>query len=102
GLERQLPGVSFDEPQRSGTILISDAFNISLTPQLIFPGQRVQALARLGSKFREIVDGQVGDGHKEVFESLKSIEQVPLSLRRPNGLMRSEERRVGKECRSRW
>ena len=90
GLERQLPGVSFDEPQRSGTILISDAFNISLTPQLIFPGQRVQALARLGSKFREILDGQVGDGHKEVFESLKSIEQVPLSLRRPNGLMKRQ------------
>ena len=87
GLERQLPGVSFDEPRRSGTFIISDAFNISLTPQLIFPGQRVQALARLGSKLREILDGQVGDGHKEVLESLKSIDQVPLSLRRPNGLM---------------
>jgi hypothetical protein len=93
GLARQLPGVSFDEPRRSESFLISDTFNISpagsapVTPQLIFPGQQVQALARLGSKLREVLDGQVADGHKEVLESLKSIDQVPLSLRRPNGLM---------------
>src|ERR1017187_6349341 len=28
--------------------------------------------------------------------------QAPVSLPLPNGVMRSEERRVGKECRSRW
>jgi hypothetical protein len=93
GLARQLPGVSFDEPRRSESFLITDTFNISptgsipVTPQLIFPGQQVQALARLGSKLREVLDGQVADGHKEVLESLKSIDQVPVSLRRPNGLM---------------
>jgi hypothetical protein len=93
GLARQLPGVSFDEPRRSESILLSDTFTISpagsapVTPQLIFPGQQVQALARLGSKLREVLDGQVTDGHKEVLESLKSIDQVPVSLRRPNGLM---------------
>ncbi len=53
-LTRQLPGVSFDEPHRSESFLISDTFNTPatgsapVTPQLIFPGQRVQALARLG------------------------------------------------------
>jgi hypothetical protein len=93
GLVRQLPGVSFDKPRRSEPFLISDTFNILPTgsapapPQLIFPGQQVQALARLGSKLREVLDGKVTDDHKEVLESLKSIDQVPLSLRRPNGLM---------------
>jgi hypothetical protein len=93
GLARQLPGVSFDEPRRSESFLISDTFNISpagsapVTPPLIFPGQQVHALARLGSKLREVLDGQHTDGHKEVLESLKSVDQVPLSLRRPNGLV---------------
>jgi hypothetical protein len=93
GLARQLPGVSFDEPRRSESFLISDAFNTPATgsaPQLIFPGQQVQAFARLGSKLREVLDGQVADGHKEVLESLKSVDQVPLSLRRPNGLMKRQ------------
>ena len=93
GLARLLPGVSFDEPRRSESFLISDTFNIvptggtPVTPQLIFPGQQVRALSRLGSKLREVLDGQAADGHKEVLESLKSVDQVPLSLRQPNGLM---------------
>jgi hypothetical protein len=96
GLARQLPGVSFDEPRRSESFLITDTFNIHPTgsapviPQLIFPGKQVQALARLGSKLREVLDGQVADGHKEVLESLKSVDQVPVSLRRPNGLMKRQ------------
>jgi hypothetical protein len=89
GLVRQLPGVSFDEPRGGESFLISDTFNTSVTatPQLIFPGQQVKTLARLGLKLREVLDGQGADGHKEVLESLKSVDQVPLSLRRPNGLM---------------
>ena len=93
GLARLLPGVSFDEPRRSESFLITDTFNIfptggaPVTPQLIFPGQQVRALSRLGSKLREVLDGQAVDGHKEVLESLKSVDQVPLSLRQPNGLM---------------
>ncbi|KAI9456390.1 hypothetical protein BJY52DRAFT_564156 [Lactarius psammicola] len=96
GLTRQLPGVSFDEPHRSECFLISGTFNTSatgsapVTPQLIYPGQRVQALARVGLKLREVLDGQVPDGHKEVLESLKSVDQVPISLRRPDGLMKRQ------------
>ena len=96
GLARQLPGVSFDEPHRSESFPISDMFNTSLagsarvTPQLIFLGQRLQALARLGSKLRDVLDGQVHDDHKEVLESLKSIDQVPVSLRWHHGLMRRQ------------
>ena len=96
GLARLLPGVSFDEPPRSGSTLISDTFNISpaggapVTPQLIFPGQQVQTLSRLRSKLREALDGQAADRHKEVLEILKSVDQVPLSLRRPNGLMKRQ------------
>jgi hypothetical protein len=96
GLARQLPGVSFDERRRSESFLIGDTFNsfpagsTPVIPQLIFPGQQVQALARLGSKFREVLDGQVADGHKEVLDSLKSVDRVPLSLRRPNGLMKRQ------------
>ena len=95
-LTRQLPGVSFDEPHRSDPFLISDIFStpatgsFPATPQLIFPGQQVQALARLGPKLREVLDGQVADGHNEVLESLKSVDQVPDSLRRPDGLMKRQ------------
>ncbi|KAH8994221.1 hypothetical protein EDB92DRAFT_2113439 [Lactarius akahatsu] len=95
-LMRQLPGVSFDELNRSESFLRSDAFNTPntasapVTPQLTFPGQRVQALARLGPKLREVLDGQVAEGYEEVLESLKSVNQVPISLRRPNGLMKRQ------------
>ncbi|KAF8269486.1 hypothetical protein EI94DRAFT_1725132 [Lactarius quietus] len=96
GLARQLPGVSFDERRRIESFLISDTFNTSatgtapVTPQLIFPGQQAQALARLGSKLREVLDGHVAEGYEEALESLKSVVQVPLSLRRPNGLMKRQ------------
>ncbi|KAH8994219.1 hypothetical protein EDB92DRAFT_313599 [Lactarius akahatsu] len=92
-LTRKLPGVSFDELNRSESFLLSDTFNppatgsTPLTPQLIFPGQRVQALARLGPKLREVLDGRVAEGYEDVLESLKSVDQVPVSLRRPDGLM---------------
>jgi hypothetical protein len=96
-LARQLPSVSFDEPRpRNESFLISDTFNIPatgsapVTPQLILPGQQVQALANLGLKLREILDGQVEEGYEEVLESLKSVDQVPISLRRPNGLMKRQ------------
>ena len=95
-LARQLPGVSFDELRRTESFLITDSFNTQaadsapVTPQLIFPVQQVQALARLGLKLREVLDGQVADGHQEVLESLESVDQIPLSLRRPNGLMKRQ------------
>ncbi|KAF8265744.1 hypothetical protein EI94DRAFT_1831060 [Lactarius quietus] len=79
-LTRQLPGVSFDERRRSETSSISDTFitlttgGTPVTPQLIFPGQQVQALARLGSKLREP----------------KFVDEVLISLRRPNGLMKRQ------------
>ena len=96
GLARLLPGVSFDEPRRSESSLICDTFKAQatgsapVTPQLIYPGQQVRALTRLGSRLREILDGQVADGHEEVLDSLKSVDQVPVSLRRPNGLMKRQ------------
>ncbi|KAF8270237.1 hypothetical protein EI94DRAFT_1723139, partial [Lactarius quietus] len=95
-LARQLPGVSFDEPRRSESFLINDTFKTPVpssppvTPQLIFPGQQVQALARLGLKLREVLDGQDADEYKEVLESLKFVDQVPVSLRRPDGLMKRQ------------
>ncbi|KAF8269488.1 hypothetical protein EI94DRAFT_1725137 [Lactarius quietus] len=95
-MTRQLPGVSFDERHRSESSSISDDFitlttgGTPVTPQLIFPGQQVQALARLGSKLREVLDGKFADGYKEVLERLKSIDQVPVSLRRPDGLMKRQ------------
>ena len=92
-LAQQLPGVSFDEPRRSGSRLLSDTFSTRSAPvisQLIFPGQQVRALARLGQKLREVLNGQVTDGYDEVLESLKSVDQVSLSLRRPDGLMKRQ------------
>ena len=95
-LMRQLPGVSFDELRQSQSLLISDAFNPPatcsrpVTPQLIFPVQRVQALARLGRILREVLDGPVSEGYEKVLESLKSVDQVPVSLRHPDDLMKRQ------------
>lgn len=93
-LTRLLPGESFGEPQRSEFLLLSDTLSTPptrsapVTPQLIFPGQQVRALARLGQKLREVLNGQVTDGYEDVLESLKSVNQVSSSLRRPDGLMK--------------
>ena len=93
-LVRQLPGVSFDKLRRTESFLITDTFNTQATdsvpviPQLIFPVQQVQALARLGLKLRDVLGGQVADGYKGVLKSLKSFDQVPDLLRRPNGLVK--------------
>ena len=92
-LTRELPGVSFDEPRPSESLLLSDTVSTrsaSVTPQLIFPGQQVRALARLGQRLREVLNGQVTDGYEEVLESLKSVDQVSLSLRQPNGLIKRQ------------
>ncbi|KAI9431461.1 hypothetical protein H4582DRAFT_2102974 [Lactarius indigo] len=93
---RQLPGVSFYEPHRSESLLIRDTFNTpvtaspAVTPQLILPGQQLQALARLGLRLREVLDGQIAEGYEEVLESLKTVDKVPVALRRPNGLMKRQ------------
>ncbi|KAF8262936.1 hypothetical protein EI94DRAFT_1808060 [Lactarius quietus] len=95
-LMRQLPGVTFDELRRSESSLISETFNppatsgTFVTPQLIFPGQRVQVLARLGVKLRQVMDGQVAEGYEKVLKSLESVDQVPVSRRRPDGFMKRQ------------
>ncbi|KAH8994203.1 hypothetical protein EDB92DRAFT_2113423 [Lactarius akahatsu] len=94
-LTQQLPGVSFDVLHQSQSFLIGDTLNTSVTasaavtPQLIFPGQQLQALAGLGLQLREVLGGQV-EGYEEVLESLKSVDKVPVSLRWPNGLMKRQ------------
>ncbi|KAI9431476.1 hypothetical protein H4582DRAFT_2084949 [Lactarius indigo] len=95
GLMRQLPGVSLDEPHRSETFLLRDTFNTPttgsapVTPQLILPGKQLQALAKLGLQLRKVLREQV-EGYDEVLEDLKSVDQVPTSLRQPNGLMKRQ------------
>ena len=92
-ITRHLPGVSFDELRRSEPVLIHDTYNISgtpITPQLMFSGQHVHALARLGLKLREVMEGQTTEGYEEVLDNLKNVDKAPLSLRRPNGLMKRQ------------
>ncbi|KAI9431469.1 hypothetical protein H4582DRAFT_2102981 [Lactarius indigo] len=94
-LMRQLPGVSLDEPHRSESFFIRDTFNTPttgiapVTPQLILPGQQLRALAELGLQLREVLRGQV-EGYDEVLENLKSVDRVPISLRRPDDLMKRQ------------
>ena len=96
-LTHQFPGVSFDERRSESTSIApnkSTTGSALVTSQLVFPGQQVQLLTRLGLKLREVLDGQVADGHEELLESLKSVDQVPISLRRPEGLMKRQLRRL--------
>ncbi|KAH9059232.1 hypothetical protein EDB87DRAFT_820539 [Lactarius vividus] len=94
-LIRQLPSISFSELKYSGPFPISEVFDftpdgttpVSATPHFIFPGQQVQALAGLSTQLRDILEGR---GTIETLEGLKSIDMIPISLRRSNGLMRRQ------------
>ena len=59
---------------------------------LIYPNLRLNTL--LGLKLREVMKGQTTEGYEEVLETLKNVDKAPLSLRRPNGLMRRQLRRL--------
>jgi hypothetical protein len=97
GLMRLLPSVTFSELQHSGPFPTSEIFNFEpagttptppITPQFIYPGRQVQALARLNLQLRNILEGRDTGIHLlESLESLKSIDTVPIPLRRSNGLM---------------
>lgn len=92
-LTRQLPGVSFSELQRDKPPSISEVFNFPsvgttpIAPQLIFPGQQLQALATLGIKLREVLEGGSIDADNAVLESLKSVDNISTPLRRLNNPM---------------
>ncbi|KAH8985733.1 hypothetical protein EDB86DRAFT_2318605 [Lactarius hatsudake] len=98
-LMRQLPSISFSELKYSGPFPISEVFNftpagtppVTVTPHFIFPGRQVQALARLSIQLRDILEGR---GTIETLESLKSIDMIPVPLRRSNGLMTRQLRRL--------
>ena len=99
-LLRQLPGLAFHELKAAGPITMSEAFGFPLagatpvTPQLIFPGQQLQALCTLGRRLRDIVEGRNPEKHKEILEGLKSIDKIPVLLRRLNHLMKRQLRRL--------
>ena len=112
-LIRQLPGLSFHELKSAGPIMMSEAFGFPLagvtpiTPQLIFPGQQLQALCTLGRRLRDIAEGRNPAKHKEILEGLKSIDEIPVLLRRLNHLMkrqlyRLQDLRDGGGFGSRW
>lgn len=92
-LIRQLPSVSFSELKHSGPFPTTEVFNFTpagttpVTPQFIFPGRQVQALAELSLQLRDILEGQGTEKHNETLESLKSIDMIPVPLRQSNGLM---------------
>ena len=46
------------------------------------------------TKLREVMKGQTTEGYEEVLETLKNVDKAPLLLRRPNGLMRRQLRRL--------
>ena len=92
-LTRRLPGVSFNELKQSGPIPVAEAFHFPLpgstpiTPQFIFPGQQLQGLFTLRRGLRDIVKDRNHEKHAETVESLKSIDDIPVPLRRLNDLM---------------
>ena len=92
-LMHQLPSVSFSELKHSGPFPTCSVFNFTpsgttpATPHFIFPGRQVQALAKLSVRLRDILEGRDAEKYTETLESLKSIDMVPVSLRRSNGLV---------------
>ena len=95
-LTRRLPGLLFDELKRTGPALVSDAFKFDLIdstpvlPQLVFPIQQVRGLYSLGTKFRDIMEGRSTEGYEEALKSLKSIDRIPIRLRRLKDPMKQQ------------
>jgi hypothetical protein len=92
-LVQRLPGVSFSNLKSASPIRISEAFDFPsvgttpVPPPLIFPGQQIQSLCTLGRRLRDIIEGQNTESHQETLESLESLREIPVSLRRLNCLM---------------
>ena len=91
-LLRLLPGVSFSELKRADPS-ISEVFNFPFVgtapfaPRLIFPGQQVQALAKMCLKLRGILNGGISESDNAVLESLKVLDRISTPLHRPDKLM---------------
>jgi hypothetical protein len=92
-LTRQLPGVSFSELKQSGPIPVAEAFHFPLpggtpiTPQFTFPGQQLQGLFTLRRGLRDIAKDRDPEKHDETVKNLRSIDDIPVPLRRLNDLM---------------
>ena len=56
--------------------------------------------------FPEVTDEQWNNWHWQVQNRIETLEQlkkyIKLTTEEENGVLQMEERRVGKECRSRW
>ena len=93
-LLRRLPGVSFSEFKRADPS-ISEVFNFlfagtaPFAPRFIFPGQQLQAIAKLCLQMREILNGGSSESHDAVLESLKTLDNadIPTPLLRPDKLI---------------
>ena len=92
-LTRLLLGESFNELKSSGPIPVAEAPHSHLpggtpiTPQFVFPGQQLQGLFTLRQGLRDILENQNPEKHAEIVESLESIDNIPVPLRRLKGLM---------------
>jgi Family of unknown function (DUF6535) len=91
-LTRRLPGASFNEFWRTEPTLVSEAFSFHtigstpVLPPLVFPEQQLWSFHILGRKLHDInthiIDGTYTGGYEEALRSLKSINQIPVPLRR--------------------
>ena len=67
---------------------------ITIAQQTMTREERIKALERLKMEEEKYETSQISSAAKNIPADIEKMELPPLS--------RSEERRVGKECRSRW
>ena len=91
-LTRLLLGESSNQLKPSSSTPAAEAFHSQLpgstpvTPQFIFPGQQLQGLFTLRRGLRDILEDRNPGKHAEIVESLESIDDIPVPLRRLKGL----------------
>ena len=99
-LARRLPGVFFSEYRPAAPITIREAFDTSsvkiapVSPQFIFPGQQIQSLCSLGRRLRDIIEDENTEMHEETLESLESLREILVAVRRLNHLMKRQTWRL--------
>src|SRR3989475_10560708 len=99
--EHSGPGVAFTRECGTGEKVLTGDFLVNAQGEDVVSGARTpQPIAKLGRGRLARVSRELERVAQKLERHFKDVQDIEFTFER--GKLRSEERRVGKECRSRW